>query len=227
MAIPTKDTLLVAWGANFDEKATPSPVTYGLTAAQATAFHTLYQAFLTAFNDVAEAREAGTRSKPLTTTKDTAKRSLLTTARELYGFIQDNSTVSAANKEAIGVNPRNRLPSPIPPPDAAPDIDVIAASGNTVKLRLHEAGSTRRGKPAGVIGANVFSFVGETAPSEESEWTFQGGTGKTNFDVEFPPGTAPGARVWFTARWFNQRKESGPAATPVGTNIPGGGAMAA
>jgi hypothetical protein len=80
MAIPTKDTLLVAWGSNFDTKATLSPVTYGITAAQALAFHTVYQAFVTAFNAVAAAREAGSRSKLLTSTKNTAKNSLLTTA---------------------------------------------------------------------------------------------------------------------------------------------------
>lgn len=135
--------------------------------------------------------------------------------------------MSVANKEDIGVNPRNRLPSPIPPPATAPDIDVVSVAGNTVKLRLHQAGSTRRARPAGAIGANVFSFVGEAPPSEESEWNFQGATGKPILDVTFPPGTAPGARVWFTARWFNQRKEQGPATAPIGTNIPGGGAMAA
>jgi hypothetical protein len=228
MAIPKKDTLLVAWGLNFDQKATLSPVTYNLTPAQASAFHTLYQAFVSAFNAVATARESGTRSKALTSTKDAAKAALLRTARELYGFIQGSTTVTVANKEDIGVNPRNRLPSPIPPPDSAPDIDVIAVSGNTVKIRLHEAGdSSRRGKPAGVDGASVFSFIGAAPPNEESAWTFQGVTARTSLDIIFPPGTPPGARVWFTAFWFNQRKERGPASTPVGTNIPGGSAMAA
>jgi hypothetical protein len=45
-------------------------------------------------------------------------------------------------------------------------------------------------------------------------------------DVVFPSAD-PGAKVWFTAYWFNERKQRGPAATPAGINIPGGGAMAA
>jgi hypothetical protein len=33
----------------------------------------------------------------------------------------------------------------------------------------------------------------------------------------------PGAKVWFTAFWFNGRKQSGLACAPVGTNIQFGG----
>lgn len=228
MAIPTKDTLLVAWGQNFDEKVTLSPVTYSLTAAQATSFHTAYQAFLTAFNAVASAREAGSRSKLLTANKEASKTSLLRLGRELYGFVQDSTAVTAANKLDVGVDPRDRLPSPIPAPATAPVVDVVSVSGNVAVVRLHEADKPdRRGKPAGVAGASVFSHVGPTAPTAEDDWTFEGLTGRTTVTVTFPAATAPGAKVWFTARWFNARKQNGPAADPVGTNIPGGGAMAA
>lgn len=228
MAIPTKDSLLVAWGSNFDVKVTASPVTYNLDAAQAAAFTAAYTPFVAAYDAVAAAREAGTRSRVLTATKDTAKAALLRLGRELYGLVQDSNSVSAADKEDVGVVVRDTTPSPIPPPALAPGIQILATTGNTVQLRLFDTGdSGRRGKPAGVDGAGVFSFVGAAAPTEESAWNFEGNTGRTRVDVTFPAGTAAGARVWFTAFWFNQRKERGPAANPVGTNIPGGAAMAA
>ena len=228
MAIPTKDTLLVAWGQNFDEKVTLNPSTYALTAAQATSFHAAYQSFLTAFNAVASAREAGSRSKLLTATKDAAKASLLRIGRELYGYVQDSTSVSAANKLDVGVNPRDRLPSPVPPPATAPDVDVVSVAGNVAVIRLHAAGQpARRGRPPGVDGAAVFSYVGAAAPTAETDWRYEGITGQTTVRIAFPPATPPGAKVWFTARWFNARKQNGPAATAVGTNIPGGGAMAA
>jgi hypothetical protein len=173
-------------------------------------------------------RYAGSRSKLLTSTKESDKAALLRIGRELYGYVQDSNSVSAANKLDVGVNPRNRLPSPVPPPATAPDIDVVSVAGNVATIRLHEAGQPhRRGKPAGVEGASVFSFVGPAAPTEESDWQFEGLTGRTTAPVAFPAATPPGAKVWFTARWFNARKQNGPAATPVATNIPGGGAMAA
>jgi hypothetical protein len=228
MAIPVKDTLLIAWGSNFDTKVTAAPTTYNLVAAQALAFHTAYTPFVTAYNAVATAREAGSRSKSLTATKDSAKASLLLIGRELYGIVQDSNSVSAADKEDVGVLVRKTSPTPVPPPAEAPGIAIVSTVGNTVKLRLYDVSHpTRRARPRNADGVSVFSFVGATAPSDESGWKFEGVAGTNIVDVVFPSGTAAGAKVWFTAFWFNNRKQSGPATPPVGTNIPGGAAMAA
>ncbi len=54
----------------------------------------------------------------------------------------------------------------------------------------------------------------------ESEWTFEGVASKTILDVTFPAGTAAGAKAWFTAFWFNSRKQNGPAASPVSRTSP-------
>ena len=107
-------------------------------------------------------------------------------------------------------------------------IDILSVRGNTVSLRLHEGGdSTRRGKPVGVNGAALYSFVGAVPPTDERDWTFEGLTSRVKADITFPGGVPPGSQVWFTAFWFNQRKQNGPAATPVTTNLQGGMAMAA
>ena len=128
----------------------------------------------------------------------------------------------------LGLTVRNPEPTPIPPPASAPNIDVLSVDENTVRIRLHDpANPTRRGKPAGVDGAAIFSFVGDDAPTAEATWRFEGNTTRTAINVTFPNTGAPGSKVWFTAFWFNERKQSGPAATPVGTNLPGGAAMAA
>ena len=117
---------------------------------------------------------------------------------------------------------------PVPAPGSAPTIDVESVRNSTVSLRLHGAGDpTRRGKPAGVSGAAVYSFVGAAALTDERDWTFEGLTSKTKMNVTFPNTVTPGSKVWFTAFWFNERKQNGPAADPVTTYLQGGGAMAA
>jgi hypothetical protein len=228
MAIPKKDSLLVPWGSNFDVKVTASPVTYALTAAQALSFHTAYQSYVAAYNDVATARSAGTRSRVLTQIKETAKAGLLRVGRELYAIVQESNSVPPADKEDVGVLVRKTTTSPVPAPSAAPGISILATVGNTIKLRLFDSVDTaRRGKPLGVDGAAVFSYVGATAPTEESAWTFEGNTARPRIDIVFPAETPAGSKVWFTAFWFNQRKQRGPAASPIGSNLPGGAAMAA
>ena len=174
-----------------------------------------------------DARAAGVRSEPLTATKNAAKAQLLIIARELYAFVQDNTAVTDAAKIELGVVVKDFQPTPVPPPAEAPAIDILSVSGNTVRVRLHDAVDTSRPKPAGVKGAAIFSHVGATPPATAQEWTFQGNTTKISIDVAFGAETPAGAKVWFTAFWFNTTALSGPAAAPISTNIAGGGAMAA
>jgi hypothetical protein len=223
--LPARDADLLAWSNNFKTKITASPITYGLTAALATAYGTLHTNFQNAYNVIIDPT---TRSPVNITLKDQAKANLIANARLLARTVQGTSTVTAAQKEDLGLNPRDTQPTPIPPPATAPVIDILSCVGNTVKLRLHEAGeSSKRGKPDGVDGAAVYSFVGAVPPSDEAAWTFQGITSRTKLDIVFPNTVAPGSQVWFTAFWFNERKQNGPAATKVTTNLPGGAAMAA
>jgi hypothetical protein len=219
-----KDADVVAGSASFAASISAAPTTYGLVAAQATAFGLLNTALQSAYT---AAISPPTRGPVSIQAKNQAIHNMRVSAVNLAKIVYSTPTVTDTQLVALGLLPRPSR-APVPPPATAPVIDVVATSGNTVKLRLHAAGDpTRRGKPAGVDGASVFSFVGATPPDTEAEWTFEGVAGKTLLDVTFPAGTAPGARVWFTAFWFNSRKQSGPAASPVGTNIPGNAAMAA
>ena len=107
---------------------------------------------------------------------------------------------------------------------------MVSVTAWAVQLKLHDSSSSaKRGKLSGVSGASVFSFVGATAPADISAWKFQGNTGRTRVDVVFPNTNVPGAQVWpirqaqgrLTAFWFNGRKQSGPACSPVSAHIQG------
>jgi hypothetical protein len=109
-----------------------------------------------------------------------------------------------------------------------PSVDIKSVTGNTVRLRIHDPSNpTRRGKPDGVDGISVFSFVGAEPPTGVAGWHFEGNTTRTVIDVAFDGSVAPGSKVWFTSFYFNARAQSGPACAPVSTNLQGGGAMAA
>ena len=60
-------------------------------------------------------------------------------------------------------------------------------------------------------------------PSDPTQYEYEGSTSRTTVDILFPESVVPGTQVWLTAFWFNGRKQSGPAATPVSTNVQGGG----
>jgi hypothetical protein len=160
-------------------------------------------------------------------TKNTAKEAFIPVARNLYGRVQANAAVLNSDKILLGIVVRS-APTPIPPPSEMPALDIISVIGRTVKIRLHSAtDASRKGKPPGVKGAATFSYVGEEPPTTTGAWKFEGNTTETVFPIEFPESVAPGAKVWLTAQWFNERTQPGPGCTPVSTNIQFGASMAA
>ena len=226
MAIPTKDILLVEWSTNADTRLTAAPVTYGTTAAVATQYSTLHDAFIASYDNLIAARSAGTRSESLTAIKDDAKRALLEFARPLYKTIQANTGVTDAAKIELGVVVPDGEPSPQPVPNFAPALTIVSIDGRLVKIRLSDpAHPTRRRMPAGCNGATVMSFVGAEPPVDPAAYKYEGSTSKTTVDILFPETVAPGTQVFLTAFFFNERKQNGPACTPVGAVINYGGTM--
>ena len=217
--IPSREASLVAWSNNLSSLISATPTAFGLTAAQATAYATLNTAFDTAYNTI---KNNTTRSPANIIAKNQAKKNLIASARQLAGVIQKYPAITNAQRSALGLTVPN-MPSPIPPPGTAPALEIGVVSGFAVNVKLHDSASgSKRGKPAGVSGASIFSYVGAVPPADISAWKFEGNTSKTAVQVQFPNTTAAGATVWLTAFWFNPRKQSGPACAPVSTNVQGG-----
>jgi hypothetical protein len=217
--LPTSDSELLTWSLNFSTLITATPTAYGLVAAQATAYAALQTAYSTAFTTAIDPK---TRTTGAVAAKNAARTPLKASSRSLGKMVDANLTVTDQQRRDLGLTVKVQ-PSPVPAPTDAPGLDVVSVSAWTAKIKLHDtATGKKRGKPAGVSGASVFSYVGATPPTDIGAWKFEGNTGKTTVDVVFSNTLAPGAKVWLTGFWFNSRKESGPACTPVGANLPGG-----
>jgi hypothetical protein len=227
MSVPLKDAQLVAWAENADAKLTASPTTWGYTVPLAATFHTLTEAYTDSYAALVAAREDGTRSASMTATKDSHKLALLNVARPLYNAVQWSKTISDADKILLGVKVRS-LPSPIGAPAVSPGMDLVTVVARSVRVHIHDSSSSsKRGKPAGVIGAKVYSFVGADYPTDPSLWSYEGDCTKPTFEVVFPDTVAGGAKVWICAAWYSRTALTGPISTPLMTQIQGGLTMAA
>jgi len=217
--LPSREADLVTWSANFKAKIAATPTAYGLTAGQASAYGTLHNAFVAAYQT---ANNPNTRSPSNVIAKNTAMGALEANARMLARMVQATPGVTDQQKSDLGLTVRVG-PTPVPPPSDSPNIDVVARMGTTVSTRLHDGSGSRRGKPAGVAGASVFSFVGAQPPMNVNDWKFEGNNTRTAVDVTFDAGLAPGTVVWLTAFWYNPRGQSGPGCTPISAILAGGG----
>jgi len=218
---PTKDSQLLSFSINFQAKITATPVTYGLTAAQATAYAALHGAFRSAYD---AANNPNTNSKQAVIAKNQAKENLLNGpggAWELVDIVQAFPGTTDAMRGELGLPIPDVSPTPIPQPAVAPDLSIIATMGRTLKIRLRDQENPdKRGKPDGVAGATVLYHVSQAAPpNDPAVWTFLENTSKTALDVQIPASVPVGSRVWLTAFWFNNRKQASPAATFESTII--------
>jgi hypothetical protein len=218
MAIPRKDTELVPYSTNWNTRLTSSPATYGATSAEASAYTALHTPYLAAVAAVQAAREAHIQSSPLAATKNAAKADLLRYARWLYKNIQANATVTDTAKIEMGIKVPDASPTPQPVPSLAPKITVKSVNGRLVSMQLGT--DEHPGKlPLGVNGATILSFVGTEAPVSPAVCKYEGSTSKSTVEVLFPETVEPGTQVWLLAFYFNERKQNGPACTPVPVTI--------
>lgn len=213
-----RESELVTWTFDFSTYISATPGAVGLTAAQAAAYNTLSDDFIAAYN---AAVNPATASPAARQTKRDAKAALIASARELVGIIQKFPGTTNTQRVALGITvPEEK--SPIPVPADAPVMDVASTLGWTVEIRLHDASSpTNRGRPNGVAGARIYSFVGPIAPADLNDWEFEGASTLTTIPVEFDVALAPGTKVWLTACWFNPRQQCGPGCAPVSAFISG------
>lgn len=219
LSLPRTDNGLLAWAKNVISLITPVPATYGLVTADVTTF----TALSTTYEDCLLACDPAQRNKPAVVAKNAARLALRNGAALLANKIYASPTVTDAQKTALGMPPRAQ-PTRQPTPGSAPVLEVISSDAWTTTMRLRDAMGASRGKPAGTIGASVFSYVGATPPTDIAGWKFEGSTGRvTKIAVSFDSSLPPGTRVWLCAFWFNGSKESGPACDPVCANLPGGG----
>lgn len=226
MAVPKKDSLLVSFSRNFNDRIVASRETYFLTEEQVELYTEKHLQFVEAYTTLIAEREAGMRSEAQTARKAQRKRELQSYARELYGMVQANNSVSDADKILLGVHVQAAA-RPTPQPTARPGVSISSVFNRSIVVNIYDADvPTRRGKPASTVAAWVYTFVGTDFPSDPAAWNFAGACAKPKHEITFPSTVPAGARVWVCAAWINRRQEPGPKSLAISTNLQGGGSVA-
>lgn len=219
--LPSRESELLTWAQNFDLNIQAHMAACGLTLEQVTAFTTAYEAFAASY---ATANHASTRTKSTIETKDGYKAQLITLIREYVRICQASPLMTNTIRADLQITIPDTEYTPVPPPEQSPTLDIVTVTGRALKLRLRDSVTGERKKPAGVQGATLVSYVGETIPASIRDWTFEANTTKTDAELEFGDSIPMGTKVWVAAFWYSRKGESGPACAPVSTHL-GFGAM--
>lgn len=218
--LPQREGPLAAWANNLATKLVADAAGFGLTEKDATDFQALQQAFAAAY---ALLQNPDTKTSPNVADKNTKKKAMIESARELVKRIQAWPGITNAKREELQITVPDVEPSPVPVPSTMPRITILSTLGRTVHFKVNDVDETRRGKPPEVASAFIYRWIGDSPPSDLSQWHFVGASTQVKQSLTVPADTPAGSPLSITALWVNRKMQPGPACTPVTINIAGGG----
>ncbi len=204
--LPGPDADYQAWVTNFVTYANANLAALGLVAGDMTPVTTAQTTFNTGFTAHIAAKAAAVAAREA---KTDARTALTGTIRPLVRRLQASSVVSDAEKASLGITVA-QSGSPIGPPTTAPLTSIMC--GARLQHSVHfvdEMTPTRRAKPAGVLGVEVWNHVGLTPPTDESQLRFVGVDTAAPFVVNYDA-IDGGKTAYYWLRWVNPTGERGP-----------------
>jgi hypothetical protein len=204
--IPAADATFQAWQANFLSYASANAAALGLTPADLTPLTAAQTGWATAFPAHLAAVNAAKAAKQ---TKDEARAAYIALVRPLVRKLQASSVVSDAEKAALGITVA-ATPTPIGPPTTMPLVSVECGNRLQHTLRFVDSATpTRKAKPAGVLGAEIWSKVGEPPPAGEGDLRIAAVDTAAPFVLNFDAAEG-GKTAYYWLRWVSPTGERGP-----------------
>jgi len=213
--LPSTDSGLRDWAQNFSNLITANPSTYGLMASDAAAIAAAVGAYVPALT---AAVDPATKTKGTVAAKDSAKAAMLITLRRYAQFIKLNVGVTNQEKQDLGLNIDDTSHTPVPAPTTKPACAVVESDSLQHTLRFADASTpNKRGKPAGVLGAEVFYLIQPTpapappvTPDADADgMKFVGVATRQPYTVTFDP-LAAGKTATYFVRWITRTGLTGP-----------------
>jgi hypothetical protein len=222
--IPRPDGDFDAWALQFRDSIEPFWSHYDLPKETFDTLKTAFEEWQAAYPAYIQAQAA---AEAATQTKRAAREALEAAIRPVANVAQTFPATTDADRASFGLALRDGPRTPAATPATAPTVSVAPAGRLTHELRLVDSATpTRRGKPRGIMGAEVWvklvaqqgsrSAGGPDAATPAPEtlgdpatFKFLALTTKPTVRSSFKPDDG-GKTAVYMLRWVNTRGEVGP-----------------
>lgn len=176
------------------------PVDVALLSSARTSWTSTFVAHGTAQASAQSARQS----------KDDSRDALESAIRALVRQMQSNPAVTDTQRQAMGITVYDATRTATASPTTRPVVTVDSSQRlRHVIAFVDEATPTKKAKPAGVMGAEIWVKIGDPAPTNPSELTFLSVDTRTPYTADFD-GADGGKTAHYMLRWTNTRGEKGP-----------------
>ncbi|MEZ6124654.1 MAG: hypothetical protein R3C49_16015 [Planctomycetaceae bacterium] len=169
---------------------------------------------------ILQATEARDAAKAATEAKDAVRASLEEVTRTVVRLIQADPAVTDEAKLEAGIRPHKTSRTPVPPPHTAPIGNVMATDRLEHTLSISDAATpTRRARPAGVSGCELYLCISDAAPTDPAMYRMVRFATRTPETITFDAADG-GKTANYLLRWMNGKGEFGPWSQVVSATIP-------
>jgi hypothetical protein len=213
--IPQPDGDFNAWETNFVTYVGVNTAALGLLPADVTPLTAAQTAWNTGYSGHVTAQAA---AESATENKDDKRKAFEGVIRPLVNRLQASTTVTDAQRQAMGITVRDTHHTPVGPPTTRPVADVTSPERLRHVIRFgDESTPNSKAKPAGAIGAEIWMKIATAPPTDPAEFTFVALDTRTPYTLDFPS-VDGGKTVYYLLRWVNTKGQKGPwSATYSGT----------
>lgn len=208
--MPRPDGDFSAWANNYNEAVHKFYEAQGLDVSE---LKPLEEAIAEWNKDFPAHVAAQQKAEGARAAKQNARLALEREVRPITNFVQGYGKTTDADRATIGISIRDTSKTPAPTPTSAPLVRVDHGQRLLHRLRFtDEAAPTRRGKPPGTIGAEVWLALvatGQPAPALGESYKFLSVSSRGNLQADFTSEDA-GKTAYYALRWVSTRGEKGP-----------------
>ncbi len=205
--IPAADAALSAWADNFVTYVLANVATLGLTAPDIAGVGGAHPAWTAAFAAHTAAQAAAQAARQ---TKDDARATLETEIRSLTRRLQASPSVDDTERQAMGITVADTVVTTAALPATRPIVTVDTSQRlQHVIAFADEATPTRKAKPSGVMGVEIWVKIGDPPPTDPNELTFLSLDTRTPYTTVYS-GADGGKTAHYMLRWVNTNGVKGP-----------------
>ena len=216
--IPRSDSEFNDWQSNFIDYVTNNAGNMGLTPEDLAPLTAAQSSWQTAYNDLIAAEAALSNARE---NKNGTRQNYESSLRATSQRLQASTDVSDADRAALGLTIRDTVRTAAGVPTTRPLATIESSDRLQHKINfVDEDSPTRRAKPDGVLGCEIWVKIGDAPPSSPDELRFLGLDTATPYVAKFAPEDA-NKTAYYMLRWTNRSMEAGPWSETVGAFIRG------
>lgn len=216
--IPNTDADFNTWQDNLYKYASDNLAALGLTAADLTPITASRSTWMTTYSDHVAAQAA---AQGASQSKSSARGDYEARLRTFVQGVQADHTVEDKHRAGlqIGVRSAARTPASMPASSPVATVDTSHRLRHTINFN-DEHSPTRRAKPEGVMGCEIWVKIGDPAPTGPSQLHFLATDTATPYTAQYDEADANKV-AHYMLRWVNRKGEAGPWSQTVSATITG------